>query len=220
MQVERDSDQTALPLIITPGEPAGVGPDIVIAAAQKSRRVPWLVAADPDVLLARAAKLGLALNISEDDERPTCAAGQLTVLAHRVAVAAVPGKPDPANAGSVLASLTTAADACLAGTVRGMVTGPVQKATIVEAGFEFVGHTEFLCERAGVLDVVMLLVADELRVALATTHLPLSAVAAAVTRELIERKLTILATGLRAQFGLNKPRIAVAGLNPHASTLR
>lgn len=205
-----------MPLIITPGEPAGVGPDIVVAAAQVPRRVPWLVAADPDMLLQRATKLGLPLRVSDEIGRPVCGAGELTVMAHRAAVPVVPGEPNPANAHAVLASLTTAADACLAGTARAMVTGPVQKATLVEAGFEFSGHTEFLCERAGVADVVMLLVADELRVALATTHLPLSAVPKAITGELIQRRLKILAAGLRGQFGVPKPRIAVAGLNPHA----
>jgi 4-hydroxythreonine-4-phosphate dehydrogenase len=116
----------------------------------------------------------------------------------------------------VLETLTRAADACLAGRCAGVVTGPVQKSVINDAGIRFSGHTEFFCERAGVEDVVMLLVAGSMRVALATTHLPLAAVPAAITPDLLRRRLTILLDGLERQFSIRSPAILVAGLNPHA----
>lgn len=204
------------PLALTPGEPAGIGPDLVVSLAARSREVDWVAVADPDLLTRRAADLGIELTVEDDPARPARAAGRLTVLPVPLRRPAVPGRLDPENARYVLATLEAAADGCLAGRFRGMVTGPVQKSVMNDAGVPFSGHTEFLCERAGVPDVLMLLVAGVFRVALATTHLPLRAVPDAVTAPLLERRLNLLLSGLQTRFAIERPRILVAGLNPHA----
>lgn len=203
-------------LVITPGEPAGIGPDLVVTLAGAERDEDWLVVADPDLLRQRAEQLGVALTIHADSGPVTRQPGHLSVLPVPLAVPSAPGRLDPANAGYVLRTLEIAADGCLQGHFRGMVTGPVQKSVINDAGMPFTGHTEFLQQRAGADDVVMLLVAGTLRVALATTHLPLRAVADAITRELLARRLALLIDGLQRRFGIDEPRILVAGLNPHA----
>jgi 4-hydroxythreonine-4-phosphate dehydrogenase len=188
----------------------------VVALAAAERDQEWVVIADPGLLADRARQLGMALVIDHALTAPTRAPGHLTVLPVPLGVPARPGELDAGNAGYVLRTLEIAADACLAGQFRGMVTGPVQKSIINDAGISFTGHTEFLQQRAGVADVVMLLVAGTLRVALATTHLPLRAVPDAITPELLARRLRLLIDGLRHRFGLADPRILVAGLNPHA----
>ncbi|MEQ8857222.1 MAG: 4-hydroxythreonine-4-phosphate dehydrogenase PdxA [Pseudomonadales bacterium] len=203
-------------LAVTPGEPAGVGPDLVVTLASRARDVDWVAVADPDLLVARASALGLELSVDTDLDRPARSAGCLSVVPVALRAPAVAGRLDPVNARYVLETLETAADGCLSGRFRGMVTGPVQKSVINDAGVAFSGHTEFLCERAGAADVLMLLVAGGLRVALATTHLALRAVPDAITSELLERRLGLLIDGLRRRFGIDRPRILVAGLNPHA----
>lgn len=203
-------------LAITPGEPAGIGPDLVVSLAGRPRQTDWVVIADPALLLERARSLGVELQVHTDADAPTREAGHLSVLPVDLAAPCTPGRLDVANAGYVVRTLELAADACLAGRFRAMVTGPVQKSVINDAGVPFSGHTEFLQARAGVDDVVMLLVAGALRVALATTHLPLRAVPDAITKALLTRRLQILIEGLRARFGIAAPRILVAGLNPHA----
>jgi 4-hydroxythreonine-4-phosphate dehydrogenase len=203
-------------LAITPGEPAGIGPDLVVTLAQESRETPWIVLADADLLAARARLLGLPLDIATDLAVPARAAGALTVHHVPIQAAVMPGTLAIANARYVLRTLEIAADGCLAGDFRALVTGPVQKSVINDAGIPFTGHTEFLCERAGVEDVLMLLAAGDLRVALATTHLPLRAVPDAITRPLLERRLRLLLAGLRERFAIEAPRVIVAGLNPHA----
>jgi len=204
------------PLVLTPGEPAGIGPDLVVTLAQQTRATPWVIMADAEVLGARARALGLPLAIDSDLAHPAGQAGRLTVRHVPVAVPVRAGVLDVGNAGYVLKTLELATDGCLDGTYRALITGPVQKSVINDAGVAFSGHTEFLCERAGVADVLMLLVAGELRVALATTHLPLRAVPDAITRPLLERRLGLLLDGLRKRFGIAAPRLLVAGLNPHA----
>jgi 4-hydroxythreonine-4-phosphate dehydrogenase len=204
------------PLAITPGEPAGIGPDLVVTLAQAARRTPWVVLADADLLAARARLLGLPLHVDDDLAHPACAARAVTVQHVPLRQAVTPGVLAVGNAPYVLQTLELAADGCRSGAFRALVTGPVQKSVINDAGIPFTGHTEFLCERAGVEDVLMLLVADELRVALATTHLPLRAVPDAITRPLLERRLRLLLSGLRERFAIAAPRVLVAGLNPHA----
>ena len=206
----------ALMLAVTPGEPAGIGPELVVSLAGRDRDDDWVAVADPELLLERARRLGLTLVLNDAVGAPTRAAGTLTVLPVAVDAPVRAGVLDVRNAGYVLRTLEAAADGCLAGRFRGMVTGPVQKSVINDAGIAFSGHTEFLCQRAGVADVLMLLVAGNLRVALATTHLPLRAVADAITPALLERRLTLLIDGLTRRFGIAAPRILVAGLNPHA----
>jgi 4-hydroxythreonine-4-phosphate dehydrogenase len=176
-------------------------------------------AGDPELLAARAAQLSLSLRPAEWREGDAPAphrAGTLPVLPARLAREAVPGRPDPANAAYVLATLDAAATGCLAGRFTAMVTAPVQKSTINDAGIPFSGHTEYLAGKSGSAHPVMLLVAGTLRVALATTHLPLAEVPRAITRERLERCIVVLEHGLRVAFGIAAPRILVCGLNPHA----
>ena len=200
-------------LAITPGEPAGIGPDLLIALAQNERPADWVALADPDMLRQRARLLGYPLAIHSSS---TGRAGELQVEPVPLARKAVPGQLNPANSNSVLNSLRAAAEGCLSGRYAGMVTGPVQKSTINDAGFAFSGHTEFLRDVSGARDVVMLLVAGRLRVALATTHLPLRDVPGALTAELLESKIEMLLSGLRERFRIAEPRVLVTGLNPHA----
>lgn len=200
-------------LVITPGEPAGIGPDLIIALAQAERSADWAVLADADMLLARARLLGLPLKLCD---APNRRAGRLYVEPVPLAVPAVPGELNAANAAAVVAGLQRATDGCLAGRFQAMVTGPVQKSIINEAGIAFSGHTEFLRDRCEVDEVLMLLVGGDLRVGLATTHLPLAEVPSALTRTLVESKLSLLLNGLRGRFGLPSPRVLVTGLNPHA----
>jgi 4-hydroxythreonine-4-phosphate dehydrogenase len=205
-----------LPAIaLTAGEPAGVGPELCLAIAAR----PWaarLVAFAPLAhLQALATRLGLRVVPRAVTEPRPHRAGELQVIDMPMPAPVYPGRPDPRNAEAVLEMLKRAAHGCLAGEFEGMVTAPVHKAVINEAGHTFSGHTEFLAGLAGGRPV-MLLVADTLRVALATTHLPLAQVPAAITAERIESVLRILEHDLRARFGIAAPRILVAGLNPHA----
>ena len=203
-------------LAITPGEPAGIGPELVVSLAQQARKIPWIVIADASLLRDRAHLLGLSLNVESDLWAPTLAAGSLTVKHVPLGGTCSPGALNVANAGYVLETLVQATTGCLDGSFRGVVTGPVQKSIMNDAGIEFSGHTEFFCQRAGAADVLMLLVAGKLRVALATTHLPLSRVAQAIDQALLRRRITLLLDGLRKRFGISQPRVLVAGLNPHA----
>jgi 4-hydroxythreonine-4-phosphate dehydrogenase len=171
------------------------------------------------MLAARAKQLGLPL--TPRDWQPGAGplphrAGTLPVLSATLAKPAVPGRPDPANALYVLALLDAAADGCMAGRFSAMVTGPVQKSSINDAGIAFQGHTEYLAAKSDGAHPVMLLVAGSLRVALATTHVPLADVPRHVTRERLERTLRVLERGLRESIGIAAPRIVVCGLNPHA----
>ena len=198
---------------MTPGEPAGIGPDIAIAAFQQPREWDAVVFADPDVLAARAAQLNLPLQI---EMAPTREAGRMTVHPCRVAARVQPGRAAPRNAPYVLQTLETAVEGCLRGTFDALVTGPVQKAVMNEAGIPFTGHTGFLRQACAVEDVLMVLAAGALRVALVTDHVPLSAVPELLTKARLQRALELLTEGLRSTFGIEVPRIAVAGLNPHA----
>jgi len=208
-------------LAVTAGEPAGIGPELLLAAAGGPWPAQLVAIADRDLLAARAAALpGLGPVTLEpfDPAAPATAhePGRLPVMHIPLARAAAPGRLDPANAAAVLATLDAAVDGCRDGRFAAMVTGPVQKSVIADAGFTFRGHTEYLAARCGVERVVMLLVAGTLRVALATTHLPLAAVPGAITPALLTDTLRILDGDLRRRFALAAPRIAVLGLNPHA----
>ena len=197
-------------LAITPGEPAGVGPELLIRLAESPRTRPWVAVADADLLAARARALGAQIRLDDDCQRPASQAGRLTVRHVPLEAESVPGRLDPRNAAYVLETLKLATDGCLSGEFAGLLTGPVQKSVMNDAGIPFTGHTEFLCERAGVADVLMLLVADTLRVGLATTHLPLRAVPDALTRALLDRRLGLLLDGLREDFGITRPRVLVS----------
>jgi 4-hydroxythreonine-4-phosphate dehydrogenase len=205
-------------LFLTPGEPAGIGPDLALAAARRPHRAELVAVADPALLEARARQLRLRVALKEFDPaappRPH-RAGTLAVAPVALRAAAVPGRLDPANAAYVLDTLRQAVRLCRApGTA--LVTGPVHKGVINDAGVPFTGHTEYLAQLTGGGTPVMLLVAGTLRVALATTHLPLREVPDAITPERLRETLRVLHEGLRRRFGLPRPRILVAGLNPHA----
>lgn len=202
-------------LALVPGEPAGVGPELCVRLVQQVRHDHRLLAfGDPDVLLAAAARLSLPLRLldpGEDSGQP----GELPLHPVRDAVRVAPGEPDPRNAHSVIGALLAGGDACLDGSCAGLVTGPVHKATINAGGIDYTGTTGLLAAQAA-RDVVMMLANDTMRVALATTHLPLRAVADAIDAAGLERTLRIVHAALRDDFGIARPRIAVLGLNPHA----
>ena len=204
-------------LLLTPGEPAGVGPELLVRLAHYPLAADLVACADPDLLRRAAQRLGFDLELVTDDGRPIARreSGRLRLLPVHLAHPETPGRLDPRNAGYVLETLARASDACARGDHAALVTGPVHKAMINDAGFAFTGHTEFFAARTA-SDVLMLLVGSRLRVALATTHLPLAAVPAAITPERLRRALSVLHAGLRQDFGIAQPRIAVLGLNPHA----
>jgi 4-hydroxythreonine-4-phosphate dehydrogenase len=212
---------TAPPTIaVTTGEPAGIGPDLCVRLAERAWPARLVFVGDIELLRDRARRLGAGVRFAPYAARAPRGASAIEVAHFPLAVGARPGRLDPANAKAVLATLEAAVAGCLAGEFAAMVTGPVQKSTINDAGIAFTGHTEFLAARTAAPHVVMLLVggapARTLRVALATTHLPLAAVPAAITRESLTATLRVVAADLAAKFGIARPRIAVCGLNPHA----
>jgi len=206
----------SLPVIaVTPGEPAGIGPDLVITLAQDEQPCRLVAVADPELLHERAHRLGIGLSLepwSGQAHRP----GHLAVVPLQRAAPTRPGALDPANAAYVLDTIRRAAEGCLGGEFDALVTGPIQKSVINDAGIPFTGHTEFLAAVAGVERVVMLLAAGSLRVALATTHLPLREVSDHITIPLLFEVLEILHRELCRRFAIERPRIGVCGLNPHA----
>lgn len=203
-------------IVVTPGEPSGIGPDLVIQCAQQPAAIAWTVVADADMLRQRADQLGLPIRIYENPERQPSQAGDLNVIHTPLAQTVVAGQLNPHNAAGVLAALDVAIADAMSGTFEALVTGPMQKSVVNDAGIPFSGHTEYLAAAAGVEDVVMLLMTDTLKVALATTHLPLAAVPSALTKELLTRRLGILHRALIQDFAISAPKILVAGLNPHA----
>jgi 4-hydroxythreonine-4-phosphate dehydrogenase len=206
-------------IAITPGEPAGVGPELLVKLAQDNYDVELVAFGDPALLMQRAAAIGLPLqclpcNLSAPAQAHR--SGQLKVVDIALHSPAQPGQLNTANASYVLETLRQATDACLNQQCQALVTGPVQKSVINDAGIAFSGHTEFLEERCAADKVVMMLATEQLRVALVTTHLPLSAVPAAITSATLQRVTEILHHSLQSQFGCEQPRILVLGLNPHA----
>ncbi len=203
-----------IPLAITSGEPSGIGPDLCLQLA--GHAYPLIIIADKLVLQQRAAQLGI--NVSLHDYSPSAphVTGKLSVLHIPVAQPVIAGNLDSCNAPYVLETLDRALQGCLSGEFSGMVTAPVHKGIINDAGIPFTGHTEYLAEQTGTPLVVMMLVGGGMRVALATTHLPLREVADAITQPLLEDILRIMNRDLQRRFGIAHPRILVAGLNPHA----
>jgi 4-hydroxythreonine-4-phosphate dehydrogenase len=209
---------TRLPRIaITSGDPAGVGPELVVRLAASPLAADLIAVSDAGLLQRSARRCGIELKLEADDGKPRRLrlAGSLRLLEVPLRAEEVPSRLDPRNAFHVLNTLAQAADGCMDGTFDGVVTAPVQKSVINDAGERFTGHTELFARRAG-CDVVMMLASPELRVALATTHLPLARVPAAITRESLARCLRIVHAEMIAKFGVASPRIAVLGLNPHA----
>ncbi|HEN3279812.1 TPA: 4-hydroxythreonine-4-phosphate dehydrogenase PdxA [Yersinia enterocolitica] len=206
-------------IVITPGEPAGVGPDLVIALAQQDWPVELVVCADPALLLTRASQLNLPLQLREyQQDKPALAqlAGTLTILPVKIAAEVIPGQLDVKNSHYVVETLAKACDGAISGEFAALVTGPVQKSIINDAGIPFIGHTEFFADRSHCQRVVMMLATEELRVALATTHLPLLAVPGAITQTSLHEVISILDNDLKTKFGISQPQIYVCGLNPHA----
>lgn len=208
-------------IIITSGEPAGIGPDACVMLAQGDWPAELVVAGDAEVLAATAAALHLPLRIlpyaaSQPHAATAHAAATLRVLHIPTAAPVIAGTLDSRNAAYVIATLDRACDGCISGEFAAMVTAPVQKSTIMDAGFAFSGHTEYLAERTRATLPVMMLLSGELRVALVTTHLALRDVPHAITRQRLEATLRVVHGDLERYFGLREPRITVLGLNPHA----
>jgi 4-hydroxythreonine-4-phosphate dehydrogenase len=202
-------------LAVTPGEPAGIGPDLLVTLAQQGFDGGVIAIADPQLLLDRARALGLPLDILPPDPLPA-PPRTLRVLPVALQRPAIPGALDKANAPYVLATLQAAVSACMERRVAALVTGPVHKGIINDAGVPFSGHTEFLAAATGTPRVVMMLATPGLRVALATTHLPLREVSDHITAQSLEQVLRILHGDLQRHFGIRDPHVLVAGLNPHA----
>ena len=208
-----------MPLVaVTAGEPAGIGPDLCVQLVNERLAARVVVIADRDLIAERARMLGVEARIVEFESGAprAAAAGELCVRHVPLAVPSVPGKLDSRNSRYVLGTLEVAADGCRDGTFDAMATGPVNKAVINDAGIAFTGHTEFLAARTATPHVVMMLVGGGMRVALATTHLALRDVPGAITRDGLADTLAILRNDLIGRFGVARPRVLVAGLNPHA----
>ena len=212
-------------IAVTVGEPAGIGPELIAMLGERHRREPFparlVVVGDAQLLATRAALAGFAPRYRDyAPAGPPPADGALEVWHHPVGVPVTPGHPDASNAHSVLEMLTRAADGCATGAFAALVTAPVQKSVLQDAGIPFSGHTEFFARHTGTPRVVMMLTGAGgsawLRVALVTTHLALAAVPAAVTYAAVLDTIDIVARELAAKFGIAAPRIAVCGLNPHA----
>ena len=212
------SESDGVRLALTAGEPAGIGPDLCLQLALEARESQVVVVADRRLLEARAQTLNMPVHLEDwqPGEAATVEPGHLSVWSVAPVVDSTPGQLSRQNAGYVVKTLEAAAEACLRGELDAMVTAPVHKGNINEGGIPFSGHTEFLQELCAVERVVMMLATPGLRVALVTTHLPLREVADAISVERLVQVIRILDRDLRDHFGLDRPRILVAGLNPHA----
>jgi len=220
-------------LVFTAGEPAGIGPDLAVLLAQNNSTIPCVVIADPDVLLARAELQNLKLDIKiispdlsnvlewSNQNSLFTGKGQLLCLPIKVKEKVIPGKLNTANASYVLESIKTAVNLCMDGFFAGLVTGPIHKGIINQAGLSesgqaFTGHTEYLAQLSDTPRVIMMLATEGLRVALVTTHLPLIDISQAITKELLTDIITLLNSELKAKFSIVNPQISICGLNPHA----
>ena len=201
-----------MPIAFTPGEPSGIGPDIAIIYAQKAKKENLLVYCDPDVLIDRAKKLNLPIILKESESKN---ASELSIYPIKTSNKVLPGRLDPANSNYVLKTIKHATKDCLNSNCDGLLTGPVNKGVINESGIDFTGHTEFLAKLTETSKTVMLLATDQLKVALATTHLPLTEVANNITRESLSQVISIIHNDFK-YLGVKKPKILVCGLNPHA----
>jgi 4-hydroxythreonine-4-phosphate dehydrogenase len=208
--------EAPLAIAVTSGEPAGVGPELCATLAVRSLPARVVVLGDRDLLAARARQAGIPASFAEYDPTRGAVDGAIEVLHLALAAPSRPGRLDPANSRYVLALLERALAGCQSGEFAAMLTAPVHKAVINDAGIPFSGHTEYLAEKTGTDHVVMMLVGGGLRVALATTHLALRDVPAAIDAKSLERTLRVLVGDLDRRFGIPAARILVAGLNPHA----
>ena len=205
---------TNSPIVVTTGEPAGIGPELIVQLLQDSCAVPLVVVGDTELLLQRAAAIGLELALTDSGVAGPGATARVEQVA--LSASSLPGQLDQANVPYVIETVTRAVDGCLAGDYRAMVTCPVHKGVINDAGHVFSGHTEFIAQRCGSEHPVMMLATDTLRVALVTIHLPLAEVPAAITAKRLESVLRTVVADLERRFGLTQPVLGVCGLNPHA----
>ena len=207
-------------IAITSGEPAGIGLDLCVLLAHQAIAAEIIIIANPTALAARAEQLGLAIktNFFDKNKAPKVHAGDgsITLIPIKTKEEVIAGQLNPSNGAYVIEMLSTATEGCLSGLFDAMVTAPVHKGIINQACMAFTGHTEFLAEQSNTSQVVMMLVGGGMRVALATTHLPLTKVSAAITKQTLTKTIRILHTDLVNKFGIQQPRIMVAGLNPHA----
>jgi 4-hydroxythreonine-4-phosphate dehydrogenase len=208
-----------LRIALTPGEPAGIGPDLCLLLAQQEQNAEIVIICDPELLEQRAAVLGLPFRTRTFERNATpqrSVAGELCILPVATGTPVQCGVPDSRNAHYVLETLDHAIAGCQSGIFDALVTGPVHKGNINDAGIAFSGHTEYLAKATATATVVMLLVTDKLRVALVTTHVPLQDVSALITADRLQRVIRVLHSGLQQRFGIALPHIKVCGLNPHA----
>jgi 4-hydroxythreonine-4-phosphate dehydrogenase len=205
-------------IVLTTGEPAGIGPDIAVLLAQQPLAADVCVVADPGLLQARANLLNLPLTLTESATTQTTynKPGELKILPVHLNAPCTPGVLNPDNSSYVIKCLTLAAELTRKKTAAALVTGPIHKSIINDAGIAFTGHTEFLADWCGVKQVLMLFVIDQLKIALATTHIPLAQVPAAITAEKLQQQLRLLHQELQSKFQLAAPGILVCGINPHA----
>ncbi len=203
-------------MVVTAGEPAGIGPELCLSLANTAYFDRLLVIADPVMLRARAALTGSDIRVREYTGSRDVRKGELLVIPKPVPKPLVCGRPDTANAGALLEGLKLGVAGCLSGEYAALITAPLQKSVINDAGIAFSGHTEFLAEQTGSETPVMLLVAKSMRVALASTHLPLREVPDYLTRERLTRVIEVLLGDLTRVFGIARPSVIVCGLNPHA----
>jgi 4-hydroxythreonine-4-phosphate dehydrogenase len=206
---------TRKPLVLTPGDPAGIGPDITARLCQPEILAefsrPLVIMTDQTILQERAELLGISAGL-----QAALRTGLITIHHLATTEKVIPGEANPNHAEFILSSLKRATQACLAGEFAGLITGPVSKAVINAAGMPFQGHTGYLAELSGAARSLMLFVQDDYRVALLTTHIPLKDVPSKITADNLERTLSLLEQGLRTWFDVKHPRIVIAGLNPHA----
>lgn len=214
-----------LPILVTSGEPAGIGPELcaLLAETSQAKRLnrPLVILGDADLLTTRASNAGIEpkwqrINTLRDIAASDTEPHGYYLLDYPLSAPCTNGKPNPANAPYVLGLLNMACDACQNGTAAAMVTAPIQKSAISPFWPGFMGHTEYLAERCGQAEVVMMLMGGQMKIALATTHIPLAKVPAAITRESLTNTLEIMLKDLGLYWNLAKPRILVTGLNPHA----
>ena len=203
-------------IAISVGEPAGIGPDILIQTVQKRRKDLLIAYADPDLITERARLLKLPLKLTDPESKDAYSPGTLSIVPHKLALPCRPGMLNPENSEYVLKCLNAAMNSCVKNETEALVTAPIQKSVIRDANIKFTGHTEYLANKLGTSNQVMMLASDHLRVALVTTHIPLNKVSNSITKEKLIRTIKILNTDLINKFQISKPKILVCGLNPHA----
>ena len=203
-------------IAISVGEPAGIGPDILIQTVQKQRKDLLIAYADPDLIAERARLLKLPLKLTDPESKDAYSPGTLSIVPHKLALPCRPGMLNPENSEYVLKCLNAAMNSCVKNETEALVTAPIQKSVIRDANIKFTGHTEYLANKLGTFNQVMMLASDHLRVALVTTHIPLNKVSNSITKEKLIRTIKILNTDLINKFQISKPKILVCGLNPHA----